>query len=395
MSFQLQHCEARRQRSSFLNTRLSTLGCYSGLVISLLPMTFSSIHMIALAREIAFLFSLVLIFLRPGCRDRKYLPVYAFLVWIFISTALNRADINTTFSNFYPVISGVIFLCALFEERGSKALAATSMILSVMMLAQFFTTFVQLFPPANHGEVTYFFGTRVRISDVLIPMLGLTVLSLGTNQCKGVSRKIIYFLGILSALYFMVYEQVMTAFSAIIILVTTIMMARVASNRLFQQTMGTLLLALCALFVLSEPVRDSFAWFLEGALGKDVTLNGRTLLWQQGISNLFGWHWLVGNGYANGFVFSLPNGFEAMSAHSEYINMLFRFGAVGMIFLAYTYCVQVRLVRLIGNSLVRACVLGCALAIAFTGVSSTLYVNVYVYLWVCACLAYPSITSED
>ena len=98
--------------------------------------------------------------------------------------------------------------------------------------------------------------------------------------------------------------------------------------------------------------------------------------------------WLFGRGYGNDALFEIGNGFVATTAHSQYINILFRHGFVGLAFYAIILIQQIRNATTCENTVVQAIMMASFIATIAMNIVNSTYLEGYIYIWWIVCLLY-------
>lgn len=311
--------------------------------------------------------------------------IHLWFLWIVLSTVLNTGDIYSALQTVYPLAATVALTFFLSQSRPEGYIGSLSLIFSAMLLVNL-VTFLQggLFEDVYNK--TYFFGIRVNISDVLIFSFAVMLLSAYMGKMK---EKVICLIGVVSGVYFIIGEWVSTAiFSSVIFLVVILLVMLTKSfpgQRKFIWIAGIVLMMAVGAFVLNPDV-NRFSWIVEDMLGESLTMTGRTELWSSAVEQLDGIHWIIGNGLNHGMHFVTSNGFSATTAHSQYINILFNFGLVGIGLYVAIYVKMLRKFMRVKDNFFRAVIIAFFMSTIVMGISTTTYTSLHFYVWYVVCI---------
>lgn len=87
-----------------------------------------------------------------------------------------------------------------------------------------------------------------------------------------------------------------------------------------------------AYLIIGVRIQDSLSWLIVDFLGEDITMNGRTTIWDSVLSQMGGIHWVYGFGTRDNanFTVSLLNSRTTSATHSQFLHVLYYYGIVGM-----------------------------------------------------------------
>ena len=91
---------------------------------------------------------------------------------------------------------------------------------------------------------------------------------------------------------------------------------------------------LCFYLVVFVQIQEKFSWFIEGILGEDASLTGRTIIWDSLIRQMKGVHWICGNGLGDNIGFTISTRLTS-AAHSQYLQIIYNHGIIGLVFFSF------------------------------------------------------------
>ena len=249
-------------------------------------------------------------------------------------------------------------------------------------------SFIQGGYATTEWNVIYFIGIRVNINGMFLASTSISLLNAYLGKR---SDKVICIIQIVLNLIFIVSEWVSTSILSALLFAGVLLFSWMihrwpARGKVFRR-IGIVLLFLILIFMINPDV-SRFSWLIEGFLGESLTLDGRTVLWQHALSQLGGVDWLFGRGYGNDALFEIGNGFVATTAHSQYINILFRHGFVGLAFYAIILIQQIRNATTCENTVVQAIMMASFIATIAMNIVNSTYLEGYIYIWWIVCLLY-------
>lgn len=316
----------------------------------------------------------------------NFMLIHLWFFWMGLATVLNTGSLHSAIQFIYPLLSVLVLTYFLSQSRPYDYIKYISLIFSVMLLANLITFFQGGLYDNDIYYKAYFFGIRVNISEILVFAYAISLIS---AYIGGRKERLICLVGIFSGVYFIIAEWVSTAilssviFAAIILI--SILTKSFPGQRKFIWFFGIVLMIAVGLFVLNPDV-NRFSWVVEDMLGESLTMTGRTELWSSAIEQLDGIHWIIGNGFNHGIRFVTSNGFSATTAHSQYINILFNFGLIGIFIYIALYVSMLRKFMRIKDFFTRSVVIAVFFATIVMGISTTTYHTVYFYVWYVICM---------
>lgn len=322
----------------------------------------------------------VLVFFKLKIFSEKSLwPIWLFVLMMLFSTLINGTDINACINMVYPIFAACVITVYIMKLRGFQGVETIAKLFAILLILQAVSALVGGFGSYVDGNMititNYFFRDRVNFNRIFIYAISLlTLVFLYARRWKW-----LYIIGGLSGVYFVLYESVSTAIMAFVVYILVFIVARIIKSEHAWRNMLILLFAIAALFVIAGFSSDGFEWLLVDFLGEDMTLDGRTLLWAQAIENMQGWHWIFGNGYGHSFMFWLGT-WGVSTAHSQYMNILFCFGFIGVgayFFVVYQFLGGLRKEK---DERYKRLTVATVAAIIISGIPTTTYTSVYLYV---------------
>lgn len=176
-----------------------------------------------------------------------------------------------------------------------------------------------------------FIGIRTRITDYAFPLIFMCCINFKNRKKMGV-------LGIVISLLNIIHEWVSTAIAGLIIVAGVYILLKIFNTNKKIQINSRVILTIALLICVSVTffrVQELFAVFIEDVLNKNVTLTGRTNIWDLSYKyieeNIF-----FGHGYINDGNFVLYNR-ELWQAHNQFIQTLYEGGIIGLFLLVLIF----------------------------------------------------------
>ena len=179
------------------------------------------------------------------------------------------------------------------------------------------------------GQGYFLLGVRTRIADVAIPAMGLFLFEKKLKKEKGFSFKGVIIFG--SSILFFILEWVATGLVCTALLIALYLILK--NRKLSGFRDKVLIISSCGLTVgvVFFQIQEKFSWLLSGILQKDISLTGRTEIWDVALAVINKQLWF-GYGYTNHGNFVALYDFVT-SGHSQMIQVLYYGGIVGMVLL--------------------------------------------------------------
>ena len=317
-------------------------------------------------------------------RERNLRLCWVWLLWTLLATIINGTNLSVCFAMVHPLFSTICMVAVLLKENAAKTLHQILNVFCLWTIVQFIT-FIQLGPTfgTTSDEAQYFFGVRVGYNDFFVFAIGCAILAVVLkNKMAKLQALIIVGLGG----YFAYSCKLSTSIMACMIFLCVFIVSYFAKSNRIWYGIGIISVIFCLLFVFGSANPEMFSWILVDFLGEDLTLNGRTVLWQAALSQMQGIHWIIGNGYAHNFVFQLNQYWSATTAHSQYINAIFCFGGIGLSIYISMILKTISLVRLVDRKYWPV-IIATGISMILMGISTTFYTSPYMFIWYVVCTA--------
>lgn len=368
-----------------LKIRKKELICWVFLIVLWLPYTITTGNiMLSVLKRLSFFWACYLFVNEKTYQHRELYLLWAWIGWILLTTIINKTDLGACFTSVYPIFSTICILYFLITKYSKNAVSFTVIVYSFFAIVQFIQ-FLQKGTSFGRyvGEVSYFFGIRVNYNDFFVFSMASVFLAICLKIKKAHILSVII-IGLGS--WFVIACKVSTAIMALLIFACVIVLSRFVRSKLVWYGVCTFIIVFCLLFVFGNVSPAKFTGVLVDFLGEDLTLNGRTVLWQQAFSQMKGIHWLIGNGYAHGYVFELNQFWSSTTAHSQYVNGLFCFGAIGIIIYILMLMKNISHIKKIEQKYWPV-IIATNISMTFMGISTTFYASPYMYVWFVFCIA--------
>lgn len=266
--------------------------------------------------------------------SRHYKPskifwgIFMLEVYLGIITIIQGTDLNTWESYAIPII-GLAGLVDYSVKRNPKyIISALAWISAIHLLINYLYS-----GKVSAGMIVYWLGIRVRIGSYAFPAMAFCLIYFWMEYTekrnlrsiiKGLLPSVITFF---SSISFFFLEDVSTALLTCSVFVIMLIMFSCSHNILAKRTRVILLVILlvnCGIVFLG--MQDRFAWIIEGLLDRNLTLTGRTMIWDGVLSNMDG-YWLFGHGIGSNVLF---NNRGVTYEHNQLLNILFTGGVVAL-----------------------------------------------------------------
>lgn len=323
---------------------------------------------------------LLLFSIKHVWKKGSLIPVCTFWIIGFIETVINHTDIGGFALLVITCLSVSLVTSHLIYMSGFKAIKRIGLLFTAMLVLEALSAAVGGLNTITDGNglqmKVYFLGQQPAINRIYCT--SLTVLSLlfllGSKKYRLLSV-----VGVMAGTYFVFVLDVSTAKVTVAAFVLTLIVTRVIRSKKMWRNISVLLIILILVFTLSGGFSQGFNWLLEGLLNEDVTLNGRTLLWTSALSQMEGWHWLFGNGYGHSYLFYI-GGWKVGTAHNQYLNILFCYGFAGLAAYFWVISQEVKAAFTVRDDRVKQIMIASVIAFIITGIPTTTYQSVYIYV---------------
>ena len=335
---------------------------------------------VTLLQYATLIWPLLLVIQHPLARLKKLLPVILFWGIGLLSTLINGTDILALLKLTAFSLAACLVTAHLLMLEGFRGFRKIGWFFSGLMIAEFLSSLVGGLTTIVDGNgisvVNYFLGQQPTSNRIYLTAVTLlTLLFITGNKADRCCSAI----GILAGTLFMFQRDVSTGKMTLYIFIGMLIITRFVRRKHFWQNVLIVLSVFVIVFNLSAGSFGSFSWLFEGILHEDLTLNGRTLLWSSAVSQMLSWHWLIGNGYGHQFIFSIGN-WNVPTVHSQYLNILFCFGFLGLGGYFYMLFQQFKSIWVIHTPRIKRVLIASGVTALMTGIPTTTYQSIYIYV---------------
>lgn len=290
----------------------------------------------SMAKIIAIFFILI------DCLNIKKIPKIIWLVILYqlvlyLSTFLNpNGDVMRLIGPSISVIGPCLYVQVMFEKnKWKEMLSYISAILSVLCIINLVT--VILYPYGivkeamdSNGNEQFFLGIENRFSFFYLPLLGIqAIYALAT---KGKIELYVWLMGLINTLV-LVYFWALGGMLAMLLLMIFLLCFNIVNfGKLLKVYVMAFFILIGNYLLVIERIMYKYEHFFTVTLDKDVTMSGRTFLWDYGLLS-FSEHPILGVGYVD--TRYLGRFLDVAHMHNLMMNILFTSGLLG-IFLFFT-----------------------------------------------------------
>lgn len=251
-----------------------------------------------------------------------------YMIATLVSVIVNGQSVYLWFSKVYPWIVAVILTQRYFKRDYNSAINCIAVLFCIIVSANMFSWFLNGSTIAREsGEIIYFIGIRTRINDVAYIAIAVFLVNC---YYKNRFSKTVFVVGLISLVAFIFFEWVSTGLVSIVLMAIIIILGQKYPDAYCRINKIILLVPviICILIMLFN-IQEKFSWLIVDILGEDLTLNGRTLIWESVLNQVQGLEWIIGNGLNNGLRFAF-GAHETGAAHNQFLSILVNYGIVGL-----------------------------------------------------------------
>lgn len=281
-----------------------------------------------------------------NCRVDGYIAlVISWGLFMLIPTLANGGNWRVWFREFY-MYSSIIIVVQYWIRRDTRFFLKICSLMFCIILAINYITFIQLGPDIEYNGsfggtgINYLIGGRIRIGDWTITALAITALHGRRKKLYGFR----FLITALTAALFIFGNWVSTSvlciflfFILLLFLKNEKVIARLAGWSFF----GSVLI--CILTIIFR-FQNKFSWLIVDLLREDLTLNGRTTIWDAVINQILNSP-IIGHGYgaSKAFLFYHSEYVDKVTsaAHNQYLAWLYDGGIISFIMCALIIIVAV------------------------------------------------------
>lgn len=251
-----------------------------------------------------------------------------YMIATLVSVIVNGQSVYLWFSKVYPWIVAVILTQRYFKRDYNSAINCIAVLFCIIVSANMVSWFLNGSTIAREsGEIIYFIGIRTRINDVAYIAIAVFLVNC---YYKNRFSKTVFVMGLISLVAFIFFEWVSTGLVSIVLMAIIIILGQKYPDAYCRINKIILLVPviICILIMLFN-IQEKFSWLIVDILGEDLTLNGRTLIWESVLNQVQGLEWIIGNGLNNGLRFAF-GAHETGAAHNQFLSILVNYGIVGL-----------------------------------------------------------------
>ena len=355
-------------------TRSSIMGIF--FIIFLKP------HMIAqIAPRISDIMNLLLVaisiiiiaaYILDGKISKIQLLIFTLFSIMLISTIINSGNIIFCCTAYIPAVAISMYTEMLIKCNLKKFLINLSCILGIFIIINFLT--VIIFPGGHSGRNIYFLG--LDNSSGLMVILSVVFITLTAYLYKGKQTLTSILIVVIACVTYLMTKAA-TPIIGCVIFVFFLFFIYKKKNAMKVFNYRVYLMVTIIFFVLFIILRmqNLFSYILVDLLGKDLTFNGRTLIWDYAIE-LFKKNPLLGTGME---VYETRLQVKGMyHAHNTYLNILMEGGVLGFV-------IYITILLVEGKQLVKNNVINSIISVGFfiyfiMGISEVYYNDKMLYV---------------
>ncbi len=287
--------------------------------------------LLVIARNVAFIFSIPMIFYFRLYKDRIFLWGMMLILWLGAASILYAGKLSDNYLYNTKIIFTMLvfaFVCA----RKMPKFFATS--LAGIYALWIFLQGVMwkpggLFLNAN-GQVSFFLGTKTSMTYYFIPAIVFVLVFWELYKIKKPLYSVIFMLMTATGAFLYLSRQpistaILCAMLMILFILITEKYPKLGEKLLKYGFWITCII--CVLFVYNI-IQEMFSFIIVDLLGESIEMNGRIQIWDQVLHYIYK-RPIMGYGYSTGIRFDVWQTFNT-SAHSFYLFLVFSGGLVGL-----------------------------------------------------------------
>lgn len=332
------------------------------------------------AKWIALFYAIAILLKKRGKMEKIDVFVYLWFAFTAFSVFINGTGMNGWFSKFYPYFSIYVISRYRFKKNASDYLKTLSCVFLILIVGNFLTWIWPGIKPVDDlGEELFLLGIRTRITDVLYIGIMISIITMTLNKKKSI-WKIIFLLILISGVWFTVGEWVSTCIVGLIIMgILFVIFNRKKVD--FYKYEIPLIIGAAILFYLVVFARfqENFSWLIENFLGEDLSLTGRTAIWDSLISQMDGLKWVFGNGLGENTGFTIGMRLTS-AAHSQYLQIIYNYGIVGLIIFIFLPVLSIKKYSRISDPKISMYLVITLFVVLITGITEITCDTSYFYI---------------
>lgn len=278
-------------------------------------------------------------------KNKITIPLALLVTWrimLLIPTIINKGEILKW--GYESMIFATLFLYA--ENFAQKkqfmdfVIILKNVFLSYLCINLITYVFIPqgLFDLKSHTKL-FFLGVRTRFTEYAITCIMLGMICFFEKKIKPVNLTFILVICLLNIFL----PKISTAIIGVGIMFLSYAFLKILVYKKKKNDFSLLLilsLIVTALVVFFD-IQNMFSFFIEEVLGKNVTLTGRTIIWDGAIENIKRGNFIIGNGYVNdGNFIAYRN--KIVQAHNQLLQLTYESGIIGALpfFCLMIFCLK-------------------------------------------------------
>lgn len=322
-------------------------------MILLMPQFWGRIPQIELlvniSRPFIFIF-LSVIYLKGKKISPFILGIFLFVIIRVLITVYYNGFLNLVVYHSIPQISICLLGEILLKRKELNYIKILSFFLSVIILINLITIIVYPYGLYLDGTIpSYFLGNRNSLARIIIPALGVICFSsIYYNRKLTISFFLVLFCSILTSVLILSSTLLITM---LLLLFTILVMYRKKITYFISYNKMMISYIILFISITLFNLQNLFSFFIEGYLGKSITLSDRTIIWQEAYK-MIGKSILIGYGAIKGATYVEILGGIRYSAHNFFLQLLLETGLLGFTtFLVLLILVGMRMKKVRKNKL--------------------------------------------
>ncbi len=318
------------------------------------------------------------------CQELKMLKIW--LLWSIINFVICGSNFNDLYYYSLVPYAAVLMVYQIYKINKDAFVHTLSKFFAFFIVINFITYLNGgIYSEGLFGNEVYFMGIRITINYIFLFACVAFMISFYKGK---LTDKLVALAGIVTGLLFSVGEWVSTSIGASLIVACVLIGMKLsdrwpARKRIIQIAFVILVVGI-VLFTLSPNV-ESFSWFIEDILGENLTMDGRTEIWQSALGQIEGISWIVGHGLSHNYQFALSNGAFVAHPHNQYLALIFVYGVIGLAIFIIMLLKTIKVCLEETNRTCRAILVAAFFGILVMGVSQTYYTQPYWMIWILMC----------
>lgn len=301
---------------------------------------------------IVYFWAIFVFFSKKIYKDKWYFPLWILLIWMIICTCVNDASsVRKCIITDLELFSVVVLSNYMIKTNQRKFMRYILRLMAIFMFINFIsgvTGFIGTTYTDNTSVVNnYFIGQRVEIDIYIIYFIFVSFLCYFYNK----KDKIWFLINGFSSIYFAISQWVATSIMGLVSFISVnLLHKKIKSKSIWKFII--IILSLAIIFFIYFQDVGIFNTFITKWLHKDLTLNGRLILWTQVFEQATGKHAIFGFG-----INPEPNlwwhTFVVNHPHNQFLQCIYNYGYPGLFIFILIQINLIKKISLIKNNSVR------------------------------------------